>query len=163
MRRQALRVLVVAMLCAISAGRVCGGPISVTFDEPQLVDNDPLLTFYDGGTTYRGIGGGPNLGITFTLNARVRTNTSGLIGTFTRPGIMELYSDPAREGEGIAATMNVNGGFSAGVLFSYAAIDADGEMKIYSGPDGTGTLLEGALLPITSPETGPGIFVADHP
>jgi hypothetical protein len=141
--------------CASSAS------ITVSFDEPQLVNNDPILNFYNGGTTYRGIGGGPDYGIAFTLNARVFTQTSGLTGTFTPPGIAELYSDTAREGEGIAFTMDVYSGMSESLSFDFATIDAGGEMKFYSGLDGTGTLLQDVLLPVTSPITGPGVFVAD--
>jgi hypothetical protein len=154
--------LAIVVLGALGLGQAHGGStISVTFDEPQLVNNDPLETFYDGGMTFRGIGGGPNLGVAFSLNARVFTETNGLTGTFTPPGIMELFSDTAREGEGISATMNVAGGFAVGLLFDYAAIDAPGEMKVYSAPGGTGTLLADAILPITSPQTGPGVFVLD--
>jgi hypothetical protein len=165
MMRLLPQALVLAALCALvmGQGQARGGSvISVTFDEPQLVDNDPLLTFYDGGMTFLGIGGGPNLGVSFTINARVRVNASGLVGSFTQPGIMELINDNAREGEGIPATMNVASGFSSLMAFNYAAIDAAGEMKIYSGPDGTGTLLSDTNLPVTSPMTGPGIFVTDQ-
>src|SRR3954465_14834479 len=46
------------LLCAICLGESRAGLVdSITFDEPQLVDNDPLLQFYNGGTTFRGIGG----------------------------------------------------------------------------------------------------------
>ena len=161
MKRVAKAVVSAAMLCAIVASPARGGPIVVTFDEPQLVDNDPLLTFYDGGATYRGIAGGPDLGVSFTINARERTHTSALVGPFTPPGIMQLYSDGAREGEGIPATMNVASGFSVGLFFDYAAIDAYGSISLYSGLNGTGKLLDFILLPITSPETGPGIFVSN--
>jgi hypothetical protein len=34
-------------------------------------------------------------------------------------------------------------------------------MQVYSGFDGTGILLADLTLPITSPMTGPGVFVAD--
>jgi PEP-CTERM motif len=148
--------------CAISVclGEARAGLASITFDEPQLVDNDPLLQFYNGGTTFRGIGGGPNLGVSFTINARVRTVDS-LVGDYTKPGFMELMSDVIREGAGISATMDVSGGFTTGVQFSYASIDSVGDMKVYSGLDGTGTVLADLSLPITSPMTGPGVFVAD--
>jgi len=146
---------------ALSLGRVQGGTISITFDQPQLVNNDPILQFYNEGQTYRGIGPGPSLGVVFTLNARVFTQTRGLAGTFTTPGIMELYSDTAREGEPIAATMNVQGGFGGTVTFDYAAIDSAGMLLVYSGADGTGSLLADQSLPVTSPQNGPGIFVAD--
>ncbi len=162
MARRSRGAIVVAALLAMTVGQSArAGDITVSFDEPQLVNNDPLLLFYDGGTTYRGIGGGPDYGVEFTLNARVFTQTTGLTGTFTPPGIAELYSDTAREGEGIAFTMNVESGFASSVSFDYATIDAAGEMKIYSGLDGTGTLLADVILPVTSPITGPGIFVAD--
>jgi hypothetical protein len=161
MKGLAQGVLAISAVLALSLGQARAGLISVTFDEPQLVDNDPLLTFYDGGTTYRGISGGPNLGISFSLNARERTMTSALTGTFTPPGIMQLYSDTAREGEGISAVMDVAGGFISSATFFYAAIDADGKMTVYSGLDGTGTALTVLTLPVTSPLTGPGVFVAD--
>jgi hypothetical protein len=148
--------------CAISVclGEARAGLASITFDEPQLVDNDPLLQFYNGGTTFRGIGGGPDLGVSFTINARVRTVDS-LVGDYTKPGFMELMSDVIREGAGISATMDVSGGFTTGVQFSYASIDSVGEMQVYSGLDGTGTVLADLILPITSPMSGPGVFVAD--
>ena len=42
------------LLCAICLGESRAELVdSITFDEPQLVDNDPLLQFYNGGTTFR--------------------------------------------------------------------------------------------------------------
>lgn len=143
------------------AGRASAGRIDLAFDQPALDNNDPIDNFYNGGFTYRGIGPGPNYGVSFDLNARVFTQTSGLIGTFTTPGIMELYSDTAREGEGISTVMNVAGGFITQVLFDYAAIDSAGSLQIYSGANGAGTLLTTLNLSVTSPVTGPGTFVAD--
>ena len=160
-RRWCGTLALVAMLAPGLAHPARGETITVSFDEKQLVNNDPMLQFYDGGKTFRGIGPGPNYGVTFTINARVFTSTSSLAGTFTKPGVMLLYSDTAREGEGISATMNVKPGFSSSLAFDYAAIDAAGDLKFYSGADGTGTLLKDAMLPVTSPQTGPGTFVAD--
>jgi hypothetical protein len=160
MNQMVQAILAIFALLTLGWGQARGGLISVTFDEPQLVDNDPLLTFYDGGMTFRGITGGPNLGITFSLNARERTKTSSLVGTFTPPGIMQLFSDTAREGEGISAKMTVAGGFVSSATFFYAAIDAVGEISVFSGPSGTGTKLADVILPVTSPLTGPGTFVA---
>ncbi len=154
-------MVICALLVLIFAPCASGGTITVSFDEPQLVNNDPVLNFYNGGTTYRGIGGGPDDGISFTLNARVFTQTSGLTGTFTKPGIAELYSDTAREGEGIAFTMDVDPGMSGSLSFDFATIDAGGEVKFYSGLDGSGSLLADVSLPVTSPITGPGVFVPD--
>jgi hypothetical protein len=156
-----LALAISAVLLVSTPAPVDAGPtLSVTFDEAQLVDNDPLLQFYNGGKTYRGIGPGPSLGITFGLNARERKNNS-LIGTYTPPGFMQLYSDQAREGEGISTHMDVSGGFSTTVFFDYAAIDAAGRLRIFSGLDGTGSVLADVNLPVTSPLAGPGTFVAD--
>jgi hypothetical protein len=150
-----------ALLFVSTSRQVDAGPVLlITFDEPQLVDNDPLLYFYSGGFTYRGIGGGPDLGVSFGLNARERKK-KGLVGKYTRPGFMQLYSDTAREGEGISTHMDVAGGFTDGMHFSYAAIDAPGRLLIFGGIEGSGQLLANLLLPVTSPLTGPGVFVAD--
>ncbi len=154
--------LAISAVLLVSAPRnVAAGPtLSVTFDEAQLVSNDPLLQYYNGGDTYLGIGPGPNLGVTFTLLAR-EFKSSSLVGTYTPPGFMELYSDQAREGEGISATMDVSGGFLGTVYFDYAAIDSAGRLRVFSGLDGTGSVLADMNLPVTSPITGPGTFVAD--
>jgi hypothetical protein len=57
--------------------------------------------------------------------------------------------------------MNVTEGFVTSLAFSYAAIDSAGELQIFDGLGGTGNLLADVLLPITSPQTGPGTFVPD--
>jgi hypothetical protein len=158
-RRLATSVLVIGLLFAPCPGQAQGGDVLVTFDETQLVNNDPLLTFYDGGMTFRGIGGGPDVGVEFTLNARLFT--VALTGTYTPPGWMALFNDNAPQGAGITATMNVESGFFGGMAFDYAAIDRAGELQVYSGFNGTGTLLADLNLPVTSPTTGPGVFVAD--
>lgn len=164
MRRLALGMIAIWLLSVFGAEPAVGSNVTLTFDQTALANDndDPILSFYNGGTTYKGIGPGPDYGVTFVdYNARVFTNTSGLTGTFTPPGIMELYSDTAREGQGISTTMNVAAGFINQVSFDYAAIDSAGELQIYSGVNGTGTLLATLSLPVTSPITGPGTFVAD--
>lgn len=157
----ASKSLAVSVLVCVWSLAPAQAGFTVSFDESQLVNNDPLLTLYDGGTTYRGIGGAPNYGVSFTINARVFTQTTGLVGTFTTPGIMELYSDTDREGAPISAIMNVGPGFGTSVLFDYAAIDSTGSLKVYDGPNGTGNVLANVSLPVTSPVTGPGTFIAD--
>jgi hypothetical protein len=153
--------LVVAVL-ALGTGRAIGGPISISFDESQLVNNDPILNFYDGGNTYRGIGPGPNLGVTFTINASVLTDTTNLIGTFTMPGVMLLSNSQAVAGQPISATMNVTGGFGGTVGFDYADLDKAGSFQVFSGFDGQGSLLTSVQLPVTSPaQSTTGIFVSD--
>lgn len=161
MMRRGLGLVVMLLLIP---GRASAANITLTFDEAALKNdnNDPILNFYNGGKTYLGIGPGPNYGVSFVDdNARVFTQTSRLIGTFTKPGIMQLYSDTAREGQGISTTMNVSGGFAGTIAFDYAAIDSAGMIQIYSGLNGKGTLLSTVKLPVTSPVDGPGTFVSD--
>jgi hypothetical protein len=134
--------------------------IILSFDEPQLVDNDAISQFYNGGTTFLGIDGGPDYGVSFTLNARNRTQDV-LVGDYTVPGYLELKSDTAREGEGIRMTMDAAGGFVSRLDFSYATIDSVGQLQVFSGLDGTGDVLATLSLPITSSQSGPGVFVAD--
>ena len=165
MRYPTRRAIAIVTFLALGVGQGArgSGTIAITFDEAQLKNdnNDPILNYYDGGMTYLGVGPGPNFGVTFTLNARLFTNATGLIGTFTQPGILQLFSDTAQEGEPIQMTMNVAGGFGNQVAFDYADIDSTGEMKIYSGANGTGTVLADVMLKPTSGQTGPGIFVPD--
>ncbi len=154
--------LALAALVALNQPTVRADTISVTFDESQLAsdNDDPLLNFYNGGTTYLGVGPGPNLGVVFVdTNARLFTQAQS--GMYTPPGYMVLFSDTAREGEGISTIMNINGGIASSVFFDYATIDAAGSITIYSGLNGTGTALASEVLPISSPMTGPGVFVAD--
>ncbi len=94
------------------------------------------------------------------IDTNARLFTEAQTGFYTPPGYMVLYSDTAREGEGISTIMNINGGIISTVFFDYATIDAEGSITVYSGLNGTGTALASELLPITSPDTGPGVFVA---
>jgi hypothetical protein len=162
MRRLVQCAFVMAALVAFNQPTVLAGTISVTFDESQLAtdNNDPLLNFYNGGTTFRGIGPGPNLGVVF-VDTNARLFTQAQTGTYTPPGYMVLFNDAAREGEGISTIMNINGGIMSTLFFDYATIDAPGSITIYSGLDGTGTALASKVLAVSSPFNGPGVFVAD--
>ena len=155
--------LAMAAVLALYVPTVQAGTISVTFDESQLAsdNNDPVQDFYTGGNTFKGVGPGPNLGVVFA-DTNARLFTAAQSGTYTAPGYMVLFSDTAREGEGISTVMNVSGGFITSVFFDYAAIDAAGSLTIYSGTDGTGTKLATLSLPVTTPNTSTiGVFVAD--
>jgi hypothetical protein len=74
----------------LSLGQAHGDSIDITFDQSQLVNDDPILNFSNDGMRYRGIGPGPNPGVLFPINARVFTHTRSLVGTFAKPGIMIL-------------------------------------------------------------------------
>ncbi len=162
MRRLLHGALAMAALVAFNQPLVGAGTIAVTFDQSQLAsdNDDPILNFYNGGTTYLGVGPGPNLGVVF-IDTNARLFTQAQTGIYTPPGYMVLYNDAARTGEGISTIMNINGGIISTVFFDYATIDAEGSITIYSGLNGTGTVLANEVLSITSPFNGPGVFVAD--
>jgi len=163
MRQRSAMLTAVLALAALglAVGLAQGGTVNVTFDESQLVNNDQILQFYNGGTTFLGNGPGPNLGVSFTANALVLTQTGGLVGTFTKPGVMLLFNSNAVAGESISATMDAQGGIAGALYFDYAEIDTTGMLQIYSGLDGGGTLLTTFNLPVTSTGT-PGVFVANQ-
>lgn len=154
------RILVLPALI-LAAASALPANISINFDDSPLAsdNNDPLLQFYNGGTTYLGKGPGPSLGVTFSLNAVEITNTNNLIGTFTQPGIAELNSMTAIQGEPLSFTMDVNGGFAGTMAFDYAAVQSAGTLYVYSGADGGGSVLDQIALTATSQSQG--IFVAD--
>ena len=163
MPRVVRSTLAMAAVLTLGLPMVRAGTISVTFDEAQLASdtNDPIQNFYNGGKTFLGIGPGPNLGVVFA-DTNARLFTAAQSGTYTKPGYMLLFSDTAREGEGISMLMNVSGGFITRVFFDYAAIDAAGSLTIYSGTDGMGAKLATLALPVTTPNTSTvGVFVAD--
>jgi hypothetical protein len=154
-------ILTIVGLVLLILPPVHAGQISLTFDEKQLADdnNDPILNFYNGGETFLGKGPGPTLGVVFAdSNARVYTTPQ--TGHYTPPGYMLVSSDNAATGQAITTTMNVSGGFISSVNFDYAVIGAAGSLQVFSGLDGTGSVLGTTDLPVTS-STGNGVFVAD--
>ena len=161
MARLVRGICTIAGLVLLILPPVHADQISLTFDEKQLANdsNDPILNFYNGGETFLGKGPGPTLGVVFAdSNARVYTNPQ--TGHYTPPGYMLLSSDNAAAGQPITTTMNVSAGFITGVSFDYALIGAAGSLQVFSGLDGTGTVLGTTDLPVTS-STGNGVFVAD--
>lgn len=120
---------------------------TLTFE--GLADQETVGSYYAGGTGDLGTGPGPNHGVTFTGNAfaLVRSNLggSGNFGGEPSPGTALVFSDPP----GTAAYMNVAGGFSDMLGLFYSAPAVPGTIRLFSGLDGTGTLLATLLLPVT--------------
>jgi hypothetical protein len=125
----------------------------LTFDElgviPASVGSEPILNFYNGGFAGNGTancgftvcGPGPNYGVTFQSNALVLTSQDvGGGGNFTNepssPNILFFLT-------GTGDVMNVASGITTGFSFFYSGNPAEGNgmVNIYSGLDGTGTLL----------------------
>lgn len=112
-----------------------------------LKDNEPVLNFYNGGLGGSGSGPGPNFGITFTPNSMaVIEADQGGTGNFKQepsPKTILFFLS------GAAATMNVPAGFTTGFSFFYSAANNPGVIRVWSGPNATGTLLATLNLPTT--------------
>jgi hypothetical protein len=104
--------------------------VSLDFNDLQV--DEEVLGYYSGGLGSLGTGPGPDLGISFTSDF-----VTVPFGVFGPPDLSEqLTSD--------SGTMNVAAGFSGGFSFYYAN---SGSLLLYSGLDGTGSLVGSLLLP----------------
>ena len=132
--------------------------VLLTFD--GLQHGEEVLQYYNGGTGSLGSGPGPNYGISFTSTGVVLLH-GNYSGEPTPPAIMFVGIFDQAEGiPSVSTIMDVTPGFQGPLLFYYAALDAPGTAKVYSGLDGTGTLLGSETLAVTSQTTG--VFVTDQ-
>jgi len=141
------------ILCALalfgSLGASIGaraGTITLTFD--GLKNSEPINNYYNGGIGGFGSGPGPNYGITFT------SDSLACISVLVVGGECNFSNVPAPGTNesaffltGAGDTMNVPAGFNTGFSFYYAAGLYPGSVSVYSGLDGTGTLLAMLTLP----------------
>jgi hypothetical protein len=114
---------------------------------------------YSGGAGSMG-SSAANLGVTFSSNAEVLNDIdAGGSGAFANnpSGIGVLYFlNPADQPA--STIMNVATGFTSSMSFSYTSIEIDGAATIYSGLDGTGSILANVVLPALGGFDGPGKF-----
>lgn len=118
-----------------------------------------VANFYNGGAASNGATG-PSLGVTFASNAwTLCLNTTGpttSCSNASRGGV----GDPASAftglyfASGTQTSLSDAAGFTSGISFVYAAPIDPGTVQIFSGTDGTGTLL--ASLNLTNSTTGCG-------
>jgi PEP-CTERM motif len=103
-----------------------------------------INNFYDGGTSSDGTTG-PNYGIVFSSNAQAicLNSTSATCSNTSKGGL----GDPnSQEGalfflSGSSTFMDVAAGFTTGFSLNYASVSDSGSVSVFSGLDGTGTLL----------------------
>jgi hypothetical protein len=153
-------LLVAASVLAFSSvSGANAATIAMNFD--TLQNNELVNNYYNGGTGSLGSGPGPNFGVTFT-NAQVLNefaNNEGLL--VTPPNSITFLT-------GIGAIMNVAAGFTTGFSFNYSAPFEGGLVTVWSGLNGTGTLLSSLNLPSTpnggsTPGCGGHNFCPDLP
>jgi hypothetical protein len=139
-------------LAAMSAHGVLPGTVSLDF---ALSDNDPklggieqILNYYNGGADGNGAIG-PSYGITFGSDEWAALNyDQGGISVGNEPGGGNAMFCM----NGVGDVVDVAGGFTSGFSF-YEASSATGSVQIYSGLDGTGTLLASFNLADTGVST----------
>jgi RHS repeat-associated protein len=120
------------------------------FDALQCMEY--VDTYYAGGSGSFGSGPGPNYGVTFSSNAMVLTDA--ILGTTANGCSSNVTNMPSPYNQvfflsGSAATMDVPAGFTDGFSFYYNSAYDTGFINVWSGLDGTGTLLATLNLPIT--------------
>ena len=113
-----------------------------------LQNNESVNNFYNGGTGGNGSGPGPNYGISFTSDSLALISAAG-------GGSGNFSGNPSGDTvlyflNGAGDTMDVAAGFDTGFSFYYAdQVGFTGSVAVYSGLDGTGTLLQTLTLPST--------------
>lgn len=109
---------------------------TVDFEHQWDYTNGGVASFYNGGAAEDGSTGGANVGVEFI----------GVSGLSNDADFTYYAAAPSPQGVayvyGSSAFMNVAGGVDQGLSLFYAsATDVQGAIKVYSGLNGTGTLL----------------------
>ncbi len=146
-----------AMACA---GTAQAGVIDLTFEginsPTDTTSYASVENFYNGGTSSVGTSG-TNYGISFPTNALAiclntlsytcsNTSRGGLGDPNSQTGALFFLS-------GSNTYLDDAAGFTTGFSFNYTAIEEGGAVQVYSGLDGTGTLL--ATLNLSTTTSGP--------
>jgi hypothetical protein len=145
------KLAVIAMLTALGSYSASAAVITMTFE--GLGDMEPINDFYNGGTGGFG-SSGVNYGVSFTSDSlAIIAGDSGGTGNFT--GAMAPSPDTlAFFLSGAGDTMNVAAGFDTGFSFFYTSPFFAGSVYVYSGLNGTGTLLASLSLGTTTDTSG---------
>jgi hypothetical protein len=116
---------------------------SVTLNMQGLKSGETINNFFNGGLGGIGSGPGPSDGIVFSSNSLALISVlQGGGGNFQNNpsgGPVAIFDS------GTAATMDVAAGFTTGFSFYYSS-STIGSVDVYSGLDGTGTLLASVPL-----------------
>ena len=147
-RSVTIRVLTAVSLVAVLA---TAGHAAVTLDFEGLQDREAVSEFYNGGLGGNGSGPGANHGVTFSPNALAVIDAdaggTGNFGGEPSPSTALFFLS------GEAATLNYAAGYNSAFSVHYSAIANPGEIRVYDGLNGTGSLLATLDLPLT-PDTG---------
>jgi hypothetical protein len=151
-----LRIARAVLVAGVAVGPAVAGAQVLDFEGIAF---DPVGCTGTVGNFYNG-GGGTNHGIDFSSNALVLSLRNPTLqcpsSNTSRGGI----GNPASQGLGLfflsgAQTfMNKVTGFTTGFSFFYSAVNQGGSFDVWSGLDGTGSLLAHLDLPVTPSNPG---------
>jgi len=117
----------------------CVGANAQVLNFVGLGDEVPIGNWYNGG-------GGPNYGIQFGPDAlAIISAADGGSGNFENAPSDTIAFFLTGPGD----IMDKASGFTTGFSFFYSAINEPGSVTVWSGLDGTGTLLASLALPVT--------------
>lgn len=149
----------IGLMTALGSYSSFAAPITLTFE--GLQNFEPINDYYNGGTGGFGSSGGPNYGVSFTSDSlAVISATAGGTGNFTG-ALAPSPSTIAFFLSGQGDTMNVAAGFMTGFSFFYTSPYDTGSVSVYSGLNGTGTLLATLDLGYTTDTTSTTGFPYD--
>ncbi len=140
---------------ATLAGAVSANASDIVLNFTGLNGNEEEapLNYYDGGTGSLGSGPGTNYGITFGADAITCSGKPGGVCNTAQipggPGANTLFFL-----SGSGDVLNRAAGFTTGFSFYYSAANVPGVVDVYSGLNGTGTLLASLSLPVTTNGAG---------
>ncbi len=141
--------LLLACFTALSATAYADA-VTMTFE--GLGDYETVSNYYNGGLGGNGSGPGPNYGVQFSNDSlAIIEAAQGGSGNFFNPPsgdtILFFLSGPGD-------VMNVAAGFDTGFSFFYSSPFYAGTVNVYSGLNGTGTLLASLNLGTTPDGSG---------
>ncbi len=136
-----MRTTIVLVCLLLMATFASAGTVVLTFE--GLQDQEPINNYYNGGLGGFGTGPGPNYGVSFT------SDSLAIICQYHNCSNTPSGGTAAFFLTGAGDTMNVAAGFTTGFSFYYSAPYYTGSVNVYSGLNGTGTLLATLDLGLT--------------
>lgn len=162
MKRTTLLIAAALLIPAAAQAQVLNFEgIAPTYPFVYPSDRIFIQEFYNGGTSSAGTSG-PNYGVEFSPNAEAHClNTIGVVCTNASRG---GQGDPNSQESGLffasgtSMFMNLAAGFTNGFSLFYTAPYFTGSFEVWSGLNGTGTLLASLMLGLTTYDCPPGYF-----
>ncbi len=165
-----LKLVAAASIAALSlAGAAQAAVVSLNFEGVNATYPSgyaQILNFYNGGTSSDGTTG-VNYGVSFSDNAlAICLNSQTVFCSNTSRGGLAPGSDKAGLFflNGSSTTLNYGAGFDTGFSFNYSEPNTNGgNIQVFDGLDGTGTLLASISLGLTPSSCDPSYGAAYCP